>query len=322
MVGQTHKFGTADINNSSLPHIENKNRIIALIPAYNEERFIGSVVLKTHQYIDKVIVVDDGSSDDTAAIAKAAGAIVIQHDKNMGKGAALNSGFKVARELGAMALVLLDGDGQHRPDDIPAMLDPILNNSADMVVGSRYLSLDSDIPAYRRVGQHTITMLTNAASGVSSTDSWSGFRAFSLRSIENIFFNEGGWGVDPEFQFQAKTLSLKVAEVPIIAIYDESAKRNPIPHGLKTLNAIMRMTGQHRPLLFMGGLGLLLITIGIWIGLRVVAIYQASKELAVGMTILSTLLIVVGTVFLSTGVILHSIRALLLDHVLRRGDFS
>lgn len=289
--------------------------IVVVIPAYNEERFIGSVVLKARQYADTVIVVDDGSADDTGAIAEAAGAIVLRHEQNRGKGAALNSGFRKARELKAEAVALLDGDGQHRPDDIPKMIRPVLEEQVDMVIGSRYLGVKSHIPLYRLLGQYVITFLTSAGSGIPSTDSWCGYRAFSRRALESIRFREGGWGVDPEFQFLAQEHDLKVTEVPIVALYEEKAKRNPLPHGIKTVTATLRLTGQHRPLLFFGVTGSLVLAAGLIMGLRVVDGYNVSGVLAVGMALLAALLSIIGTVILSTGVILHSVRGLLLEFV-------
>src|SRR4051812_32262382 len=96
--------------------------ILAVIPAYNEDRFIASVVLKARHFVDEVIVVDDGSTDETVALAEACGAHVIRQPSNQGKAAAINAGFLIARERNASAVVLLDGDGQHSPTDIPALL--------------------------------------------------------------------------------------------------------------------------------------------------------------------------------------------------------
>jgi len=116
---------------SEQPEIEQtKPKIIAAIPAYNEERFIGSMVLKAKKYVDEVIVIDDGSTDSTAEIARAAGAKIIRHDTNYGKGIAVNAAFKKARDAKVDILVLLDGDGQHNPFEIPAILKPILDKKA------------------------------------------------------------------------------------------------------------------------------------------------------------------------------------------------
>jgi glycosyltransferase involved in cell wall biosynthesis len=288
-------------------------KTLVIIPAYNEERFIGSIVLKARHCVDAVIVVDDGSTDDTGKIAEAAGAIVVRHTHNRGKGAALNTGFRKARELGAEVVALLDGDGQHQPDDIPRVIRPVVEGEADMVIGSRYLEVKSRIPLYRRLGQRVVTFLTNASSGVPSTDSWSGFRAFSQRALERIHFREGGWGVDPEFQFQAWEHGLKVVEVPIVALYEDRAKRNPFSHGLKTVNAILRLVGQHRPLPFFGITGMLILAAGLAAGLWVVKVYNATLVLAIGTTLLTVLLLIIGTLTLFTGIILHSIRGLILE---------
>jgi glycosyltransferase involved in cell wall biosynthesis len=287
--------------------------LIAIIPAYNEERFIGSVVLKAKKYVDTVMVIDDGSKDLTADIAHAAGAIVVRHETNRGKGAALNSGFERARELRAQAVVVLDGDGQHRAEDIPRMVQLVLDEKADMVVGSRFLNLISDAPLYRKIGQRIMTLLTNFSSGVKSTDSWSGFRAFSQRAIEAIKFHEGGWGADPEFQFQAREHQLRVMEVPISAIYEEKAKRNPFFHGWKTASAVIRLVGQHRPLLFFGFGGLVLLLIGLGCGAWVWETYRRVHMLAVGIALISVLFSVLGTLSMFVGIILHSLRNYYMD---------
>ena len=294
-------------------------QVVAVIPAYNEERFIGSVVLKARQHVDRVIVVDDGSTDATGAIAAAAGAIVLRHEPNQGKGAALNTGFHHARDLGARAVVLLDGDGQHRPEDIPRLVQPVLDGQADMVIGSRYLGLESEIPAYRRLGQRVVTTMTNTCSGVRCTDSWSGYRAFSRRALQCIFFGENGWGVDPEFQFQAREHHLEVVEVPIVAIYEEQAKRNPFAHGFKTVNAILRMVSQHRPLLYFGVTGLLILGAGLLTGLWVVERFITARVLPTGIALISVLLTIIGMLSLFTGIILHSIRGLMLSFVRTNG---
>src|SRR5512133_2588974 len=120
--------------------------IIAAIPALNEETAIGSVVLRTKKYVDDVYVIDDGSTDATSIIAKLAGAHVIRHETNLGKGIGIRDAFLKAREMDADILVCLDGDGQHNPDEIPRLLDPIKNDQADMVIGSRFLDISSAIP--------------------------------------------------------------------------------------------------------------------------------------------------------------------------------
>ncbi len=155
------------------------NLVVVVIPAYNEERFIGSVVLKLLRYPVKVIVVDDGSSDDTAAIARTAGATVIRHPVNQGKGVALNTGIRLGREFRPSAIVMLDADGQHLPEQLSDVVRPVLLGEADIVVGSRYLLPAPGTPPLRRVGHRFFNWLVRSASGVPVSDSQSGYRALS-----------------------------------------------------------------------------------------------------------------------------------------------
>ena len=116
-----------------------KPKLIAAIPCLNEEQFIGDVVTRARKYVDKVIVIDDGSTDNTSEVAKAAGAHVIRHKARQGAGAATRAAFEAAKKCDADVLITLDGDGQHNPDEIPRVLAPILHNKADLVIGSRFL---------------------------------------------------------------------------------------------------------------------------------------------------------------------------------------
>ncbi len=283
--------------------------ILALIPAYNEERFIGSVVLKARRYVADVIVIDDGSTDETAMIAEAAGARVLYQSHNQGKAAALNMGFEFARQFGATAVVVLDGDGQHSPNDIPALVQPILDGKADMVVGSRFMGVASNTPGWRIVGQHALTVATNAASGVALTDSQNGFRALSQKAIEHLRFRSQGFSVESEMQFLIKQHNLVVAEVPIAVNYDEKSKRNPVAHGLQVLNGILRMIGQHRPLFFFGVPGLLILIAGILWGLVVIDRMATYGVLATGYALVAVTLCITGMFSIFTGIILHTIRA-------------
>jgi glycosyltransferase involved in cell wall biosynthesis len=285
--------------------------VIAVIPAFNEERFIGSVVLKARKYVDTVMVIDDGSGDLTAEIARAAGALVIRHESNRGKGAALNSGFQKARELEAQVLVVLDGDGQHRPDEIPTVTAPILNGEADIVIGSRYLDRKSRVPFFRIWGHKAFTSATNWLSGTHLTDSQSGFRAFSRNAIQKIKFDSKDFSVESEMQFLASQNDLKLLEVPIVIRYSDEPKRPLVVHGASVLNGILRMVGQHRPLLFFGVPGAIVLLAGLLWGAYVVEIYSVAHTLAVGYALISVLLSIIGIFSLFTGIVLHSVRALL-----------
>lgn len=146
---------------------ESDSRLLVGIPAFNEEVGIGSVVLATKQQSTDVLVVDDGSTDNTAAIAREAGVNVIEHDENRGKGAAIKTILSEAQREDFDALVMLDGDGQHIPEDIPEVAAPVLDGESDIVIGSRYLeSGEDETPLYRRFGQKTLDLLTTGRPGV------------------------------------------------------------------------------------------------------------------------------------------------------------
>lgn len=288
--------------------------IVAIIPAYNEEKYIGSVVLKALQYVHHVIVVDDGSTDQTAEVAGLAGAIVVRHIINRGKGVALNTGFSKAQELFLPNVVVtMDGDWQHMPEELPLVMGPVLNDTADLVIGSRYLEKTSHVPIQRVLGHWGFTSLVNALSGTPLTDSQSGFRAFSLPAITALTFSSKGFSVESEMQFLARDYHFRVTEVPITIRYEDKPKRSVLVHGLKVLNGILALIGQHRPFLFFAVPGLILVTLGALTGLWVIHIYNINKELAVGTALLSILFCMIGCLSLFTAIILHSLRGFVLN---------
>jgi len=290
-------------------------RVVAVIPCYNEERYIGSVVLKTKKYVSDVIVVDDGSIDKTAEIAELAGAIVVRHEKNMGKGMALNTGIRKAKELGADILVLLDGDYQHNPDEIPSLISPLLNEKIDIAVGSRFLDVESKMPGYRKFGEHILTLFSNAGSKVKLTDSQSGFRVLSKEAIEGLHFDSNGFAVESEMQFLAEELGLKIKEVPISVSYEDKPKRNPFSHGLNVLAHIISFIGERRPLLFFGVSGIIILILGILVGIWVVDRTSHTGNLPVGTAMVSLLLCIIGTLTFFIGIVLNSVK-----NLIKRGE--
>jgi glycosyltransferase involved in cell wall biosynthesis len=287
--------------------------VVVAIPAYNEDRYIGSLVLKLRAQNRHVLVIDDGSTDATADVAEAAGATVIRHTHNMGKTAAVETAFDHARQLGADALVLLDGDSQHDPAEIDVLVEPIFAIGADMVVGSRFAGLRSVIPRWRVAGQHALTVATNIGSGLHLSDTESGYRAFSRRALQEMRFNSRGFALEPATQFQAKARGWKVVEVPISVHYQIPMKRNPVWHGIGQLDAILRLIGEHRPLLFFGVPGMLVLLAGLVLGFQVVRIYDATQQLAIGYSLVTVLMVIVGVLSVFVGIMLHAIRAIVGD---------
>jgi len=160
-------------------------RVLVCIPAFNEAKKIVEIINKSEKYADGVIVYDDGSTDDTYELARTAGATVIKSHKNTGYGTAIRALFQAAREQNADIMITLDSDGQHNPDHIPRLIEPLRTQNFDIVIGSRFLSKDDKekVPRYRSLGIKTITKLTQSASYSGLTDSQSGFRAYNKNAL-------------------------------------------------------------------------------------------------------------------------------------------
>jgi glycosyltransferase involved in cell wall biosynthesis len=292
--------------------LDNK-RLLLVIPAYNEERFIGSLVHKARRYTGSVLVIDDGSQDGTAQIASEAGAMVVRHNTNLGKGCALDTAFSLARQDPPDALILMDGDGQHMPEELAIVVKPILINGKDIVVGSRYLNQANTIPIDRVWGHWVINLLSNFLSGVHVTDSQSGYRAFSRKAIELISFHSSGFCVETEMQFIARDYDLIYEEVPIQILYLDPPKRSAVKQGFQVLQGILHLTGQYRPLLYFGLLGISLIFLGVLFTLEATWIFEREKSIPIVFVVGGVLTFVIGIISLFTGFMLHSIRGLLID---------
>jgi|TARA_B100001971_G_scaffold65136_1_gene59901 glycosyltransferase involved in cell wall biosynthesis len=284
--------------------------IIACVPAYNEERDLGPVVLKTMKFVDKVIVCDDGSTDLTAEVAKQLGCNLIIHNSRLGKGIAQKALFEEALDLGAKIIVTLDADGQHSPEDIPALIEPILGGGIDIVNGSRFLKKSKEMPLHRVIGNNILTSFTRLLSNEAFkelTDSQSGFRAYSRKVLENVRIKEKGMGVDSEILINASTGSFKVKEVPISVSYDgnEGSTFNPINHGLNVFYSLFRLASEQKPIVYFGLPGLILVIAGILMGFRVLNIFLDIGVIAVGSAFISIGLIIVGSIASTTAIVLQ-----------------
>ena len=282
---------------------------IAIIPAYNEELSIGSVVLQTKHFVNYVIVVDDGSTDNTSFIAEAAGAEVIRISQNSGKAAAMMKGFERARELNPAIVVMLDGDGQHNPAEIPNLVKPVLAGKADMVIGSRFLIQGNNIPRYRKFGQKTLDVATQMSSGYPSTDSQSGFRAISRKGLICLNFISEGYNIESDMITHFLQKGLVISEVPITVKYDvaNGHKKNALSHGYEVLSHLVGLLGYRRPLLTFGVPGAVLVIIGLVTGSWAFATYHASTRLPFGPTIVSALFLMLGLLLVTSGLILNSL---------------
>jgi glycosyltransferase involved in cell wall biosynthesis len=287
--------------------------ITVILPAYDEEVSIGTIVLLTRLYADKVIVVDDGSTDRTATVARKAGAEVIVHEVNSGKGSALKTGFKAAVNMGADIIVTMDSDGQHDPAEIPKIVEPIIKGEAEMVNGSRYLSgLNKNTPAYRRIGQTVLDRATSINSGLKITDSQSGFRAFAS-SITGIFrFNAKGMAIESEMLADAGKAGIQIKEIGIGVRYDvECSTKKPVQHGLEVLLTVLKDMEFNRPLFYFTIPGICLGAYGLYMGVIFLQRYESGGNLSFGPTMLMVMFTVVGSFLAITGIMLHSLATIM-----------
>ena len=284
-------------------------KITVGIPAYNEEKNIASVISKLKKYADTIIVCDDGSDDLTGEISQQLGAIVIKHVKNKGYGAAISSLFLKAKELESDVFVTFDADGQHRIEDIAEVVEPIKNKEADLVIGSRFLNTKSEeMPNYRKVGIKIITKVTNLSIKEKLTDSQSGFRAYSKKSLQEILPADEGMGVSTEILIKASNLELKIAEVPIQVHYGEdTSTHDPVSHGTEVILSTLKFISIHNPLKFYGIPGIIFLGIGLGFIAWTVQIYTESQQIITNVSLIGIGSIVFGTVLLMTAIILFSL---------------
>jgi glycosyltransferase involved in cell wall biosynthesis len=287
--------------------------VVAIIPAYNEERHVASVVLRLRDVVETVIVVNDGSSDATEQVASLAGARVINHPANRGYGAAIQTGLQAAQRLEPRAVVLMDADGQHRVEDVSDLVRPVLDDAADIAVGSRFADDRTQVPRMRRVAQHGLTWLTNVGSGVKLTDSQCGMRAFGPRALEALLLSTTSMAAASEMQFLAGDAQLRVCEVPVEIRYFGDVKRSAIGQGLDVLNGIIRLVSVRRPLLFFGAPGLLMTIIGIVLALSVIQTFDRVQVLLVGQLIFSVAFVIVGMLSMFTAIVLNALQGLRSD---------
>lgn len=285
------------------------------IPAYNEAKNITNIINEAKKYATEVIVCDDGSIDNTSELAKAAGARVIRHAVNKGYGAAIKTLFQIAKDENADVMVTIDSDGQHNPEQIPRIVEPVLRNNYDIVIGSRFLK-EADkqqVPIYRSFGIKTITKFTQIITYGSITDAQSGFRAYSNNALSKIDLYEDGMSVSTEILVRAKEKGLSVTEVPVTIRYDveDASTQHPISHGLELMSTILRFISLRHPLAFYGIPGIALLVVAGFFMANALDLFSKTRFVSTNMIIISVGAAVMGVVLLVTGVILNTLIVLL-----------
>ena len=284
-------------------------KIIIGIPAYNEEKNIAGIISKLKNISNDIIVCNDGSTDLTANIAEDMGAIVVNHEKNLGYGGAIRSIFLKAKDLAGDVLVTFDADGQHRIEDIDGVIAPILENQSDIVIGSRFLDdSEKEVPQYRKMGIKVITKITNATIKKELTDSQSGFRAYSKQVLNKISLSETGMGVSTEILIKASSKDFKISEVPIKILYGENTStQNPITHGSSVIFSTIKFTSIEHPLRFYGIPSVIFMIIGFSFTYLAIQYYTEIGRLNTNLTIISAGTILIGVILLISAILLYSL---------------
>jgi len=289
--------------------------IVIGIPAYNEEKNIAKIILGIKKITTNIIVCNDGSTDLTSEIAKKLGVIVINHEKNQGYGAAIKSIFLKAKEMDIDVLVTFDADGQHRIEDISKVLSPIKEGNADIVIGSRFLSEESnDIPDYRKLGIKVITKITNTSIKEKITDSQSGFRAYNKKVLSEIIPTEMGMGISTEILIKASNKACRITEVPIKILYQgNTSTHNPVAHGASVIASTIKFTSIEHPLKFYGISGITTTTIGLFFMIWTLQEFSQFGSLPLITTLISIGFVLMGMILLIAAILLHSLISVIRD---------
>jgi glycosyltransferase involved in cell wall biosynthesis len=280
------------------------------IPAFNVEQTINDIVKRCLKYSDKVVVCDDGSTDLTLVEAEKAGATVIRHLKNRGKGAALQSLFKYSKELEIDVMVTIDGDGQFLPEEIPKIIKPILDKTTDIVIGYRFDD-KTEMPSYRRFGNKFFDKMTKLAADLPFRDTQSGFRAYSKKAIDSINFFTNGFGADSEILIDAAKKNLKISEEKITVIYNTGGKtstKNPVSHSGDVFGSLIEHIALKQPLKFLGIPGIVFLIIGIAYSIVVATIFNDTRYFSIPSTLVALGSMMVGLMLLMMSIVLFAIQ--------------
>lgn len=284
--------------------------ILVCIPSYNAASTIEEAIKNCKKFANEILVINDGSSDNTEDIAKKAGAEVITHKRNRGYGGAIKTGLEEGLKRNATVTITFDADLQHDANDIPKIIEPILSNEADIVIGSRFLENSDDVKSYRKFGIKFITKLVNSFSGSNIKDAESGLRAYNLDSLKMIVpsLETEGMGMSAEILLKAAVQKLKIAEVTRKEMYPEgiqTSSKNPLRHGLGVILTICKLIIENKPLPAFGIPAFIFFIASGICALYVIDFYNVMDRLPVGMTVFTLLLVSVGFFFSLAAIILY-----------------
>ena len=205
-----------------------------VVPAYNEGRVIGDVITCLASAFPNVVVVNDGSSDETAEVLRGLPVVVVKHQVNLGQGASLQTGITFALERGANYIVTFDADGQHRAEDALSALRLLGEGQCDVVCGSRFLGTASNVPRMRKIILKTVVGLANLTAGTKMTDAHNGLRALSRRAASCLDIHQSGMAHASEIMSQLRNHKMNIREVPVQINYTQYS----LAKGQSSLNSI------------------------------------------------------------------------------------
>jgi len=282
---------------------------IACIPAYNEEKNIAKLIGDCFKYVDKVVVYDDGSTDETKSKAEKAGAFVIRSEINQGKGMALQSLFKISKLISADVMITIDADGQFLPEEIPKLMQPIIDKKYDIVIGNRFKS-NNKIPKHRKFGNDFLDKISKIASNSKIEDTQSGFRSYSKESLQKIHFITPGFGADAEILLNALDNELKISEMPVTVMYDTGGRtstKNPISHTSEVMISLFEEISIRHPLKFLGIPGIILLIFGIGFFINAISLFNDTRYFSIPLTMISIGTILSGLFLFLMSILLYAI---------------
>ncbi len=292
------------------PTINKAIEILVCIPTYNAESTIKQAIVQCKEFADMVLVVNDGSTDNSELVAREAGAEVVSHKMNRGYGGAIKTSLQEGLKRNAKVTITFDADLQHDAKDIPKLVKPILSNEVDIVIGSRFLEDNDQVKPYRKFGIQLITKMVSSFIGNPIKDAESGFRAYSQESLHQIIpiLETEGMGMSAEILLKASVQKLKIIEIPRKEMYPEGVKtssKNPLRHGLSVLLTIFKLIVETKPLQAFGIPSLVFFIASGLSTYFVVDFYNTVGRLPLGLTVFTVLLIFIAFFFILAAIIIY-----------------
>ncbi|MDQ6866398.1 MAG: glycosyltransferase family 2 protein [Thermoproteota archaeon] len=306
LTNNSHKVSANDTKQNAI--------IMAIIPAYDESQNIAEIVSETAKYVTSVIVIDDGSHDNTAEVAASMNAKVIRNRHNSGKGAALKRGLVECLKYNPDIVVTIDADGQHDPSDIPKLLEPIKNEEADIVIGSRYGKsiVNLEVPRYRRFGLSFIDFMNKSLVRSPIEDTQSGFRVYAKDVLSMMaHYSSTGFGAETEQLATAELYGLRIIEIPVMVKYkglNKTSKQNALLQGAHIISTIFHIAVERRPLLFFGASGIILMIAAAFITIIVARLYSQSTYFSVPLTLIALGFVLLGFMLILISLVLYELK--------------